>query len=351
MRVVQNNQMNIGEVDISKIVFDPKSRDDIPQILRGLQFLYTRPGHARKLFQLLESDRTASQQANGRPGMALWPILVCGVIRLDLNCDYDRLHELVNHHDTLREMLGHGTFDRSRTTTRRSRTTSACSPRNSWTRSTSWSFNAGHVLVKKKDGEALRGRCDSFVLETNVHYPTDINLLIDALRKVITLTAQWCDDLGLTDWRQHAYNVRHVKRLMRSAQNKKRSKATSAEREEQNEALIDHRASAVSEGRPSVPGQGPPDPGPDRNPGRGRPDRSGCGNQKSKGSWRTPTARLTRFIAASFWVKSSRRTKKSSRSLNPTPNGSARGKPASRWNWASRCASSKTSTNSSCTIR
>ena len=43
--------------------------------------------------------------------MALWPILVCGVIRLDLNCDYDRLHELVNHHDTLRQMLRHGTFD------------------------------------------------------------------------------------------------------------------------------------------------------------------------------------------------------------------------------------------------
>jgi hypothetical protein len=33
------------------------------------------------------------------------------VIRLDLNCDYDRLHELVNHHNTIREMLGHGAFD------------------------------------------------------------------------------------------------------------------------------------------------------------------------------------------------------------------------------------------------
>ncbi len=28
-----------------------------------------------------------------------------------MNCDYDRLHELVNHHDPLREILGHGTFD------------------------------------------------------------------------------------------------------------------------------------------------------------------------------------------------------------------------------------------------
>ena len=76
------------------------------------------------------------------------------------------------------------------------------------------------------------------MLETNVHFPTDINLLLDALRKVITLTAQWCDDLGISDWRQHAYNVSHVKRLMRTAQNKKRSKATSPERAEKNEALI-----------------------------------------------------------------------------------------------------------------
>jgi hypothetical protein len=45
MRVAQNEQMTIGEVDISNIRFDPKSRDDIPKILRGLQFIYT---HLRK---------------------------------------------------------------------------------------------------------------------------------------------------------------------------------------------------------------------------------------------------------------------------------------------------------------
>ena len=41
MRVVQHPQMNIGEVDVSKIIFDARSRDDIPKILRGLQHLYT----------------------------------------------------------------------------------------------------------------------------------------------------------------------------------------------------------------------------------------------------------------------------------------------------------------------
>ena len=36
MRVVQNIQMQIGEVDVSKVKFDLKSRNDIPKILRGL---------------------------------------------------------------------------------------------------------------------------------------------------------------------------------------------------------------------------------------------------------------------------------------------------------------------------
>jgi hypothetical protein len=76
------------------------------------------------------------------------------------------------------------------------------------------------------------------VVETDVHYPTDINLLFDAMRKVVELTAQLCEDHGLSDWRQSAYNVRHLKRLMRAAQNKKRSKAKAEQQKENNEALI-----------------------------------------------------------------------------------------------------------------
>ena len=40
--------------------------------------------------------------------MGFWKILVMGVLRLDLNCDYDRLHEWVNQHKSVRKMLGHG---------------------------------------------------------------------------------------------------------------------------------------------------------------------------------------------------------------------------------------------------
>lgn len=94
MRVVQNEQKTFGEVDISKRVFDSKSRDDMPRVLKGLQSIYTTISLRNAIFQLLES-RIASEVSKfiGRPGMSLWTILVCGKIRLDLNCDYEHLHE------------------------------------------------------------------------------------------------------------------------------------------------------------------------------------------------------------------------------------------------------------------
>ena len=244
MRVVQNEQMTIGEVDISKIAFNTKSRDDIPKILKGLQYVYTNPSLRSAIFELLQ-NKAAPKVAkdNGRPGMPLWTILVCGVIRLDLNIDYDRLHELVSEHRTLREMLGHGAFEDVRYHFQTLKDNVSLLTPELLDEINQLVVKSGHALLldcksgQEKDTPALRGRCDSFVVETDVHFPTDINLLCDAMRKTITLTAQWCEDLGMGGWRQHNYNVNHVKRAMRTAQNKKRSKAKAPEQAEKNQAL------------------------------------------------------------------------------------------------------------------
>jgi hypothetical protein len=231
--------MQIGEVDVSKVRFDLKSRDDIPKILRGLQHLYMNVPLRTELFALLEAQIAPKiDKRNGRPGMTLWSIFVCGVVRLDLNIDYDRLHELVNQHLTLREMLGHGTFDRADYHYQTLKDNVSLFTPELLDEINQRVVSSGHELVKKKESEALRGRCDSFVVETQVHYPTDINLLYDAMRKVITLTAQWCDRREVSGWRQHRYNVKHLKRLMRQAQNKKRAKAKSAEGQQKNAALV-----------------------------------------------------------------------------------------------------------------
>lgn len=163
--------------------------------------------------------------------MTLWSILVCGVLRLDLNADYDRLHELVNQHKTLREMLGHSLYDDAKQYAYQTLVdnVSLLTPE-LLDKLNQLIVEGGHALVKKGES-ALRGRCDSFVVETDVHYPTDINLLWDAMRKAITLTAHWCESRQLSDWRQYRYNLRRLKQLMRSAQNKRRGKAKAGEQQ------------------------------------------------------------------------------------------------------------------------
>ena len=70
MRVVKAEQMTVGEVDIADIVFDKKSRDDIPKVLRGLQHLYLNKPLREALFALLEAELLPKiDKALGRPGV------------------------------------------------------------------------------------------------------------------------------------------------------------------------------------------------------------------------------------------------------------------------------------------
>ena len=114
MRLVKPSQLQLGEVDIASIQFDSRSRDDIPQLLRGLQFLYANEPVREEVFEILKNLVPEEVDAQkGRPGMHLWQVLVMGTLRLNLNWDYDRLQEMVNHHHTIREMLGLGLRDES----------------------------------------------------------------------------------------------------------------------------------------------------------------------------------------------------------------------------------------------
>ena len=112
MRQVINPQLQFGEQDIAAIVLDPKSRDYIPQLLRGLQHIYTAPELRARVFAILEE--VVPMGATAKPirtlGAQAWSSgksWVLGVLRLGLNADYDRLHQLANEHKTIRQMLGH----------------------------------------------------------------------------------------------------------------------------------------------------------------------------------------------------------------------------------------------------
>jgi len=232
--------MKLGETGIADVVFDPRSRDDIPQLLRGLQYIYVTPTVRDEVFAVLEAVVPQGvDPTNGRPGMDLWKILVMGTLRLNLNCDYDRLHELVNNHRTVRQMLGHGLLDDDETyaldtvkANVRLLTPEVLDRINQVV------VKAAHRLVKNNVADPLRGRCDSFVVETDVHYPTDINVLFDAARKVIELLAVLCQFFHLTEWRQSAYQIRQLKKLFRKAQTLKRSHSKDPEKKEAQKARV-----------------------------------------------------------------------------------------------------------------
>ncbi len=54
MRLVEDTQFQLGQVPIDEIQFDPKCRDDIPAVLRGLQGLYKDETARTKIFEILE---------------------------------------------------------------------------------------------------------------------------------------------------------------------------------------------------------------------------------------------------------------------------------------------------------
>jgi len=240
MRKVVDLQMKFGQVSIANIEFDLRSRDEIPKLLQGLQQIHCNPTIREQVFKILEGiipEDTDSD--NGRPGMDLWKILVLGTLRLCCNWDYDKLMEIANNHRILRQMLGHGILDQDYNYALQTLKDNV----SLFTPEVLDKINQvvvkyGHKLVGKKDGEDLKGSCDSFVVETDVHHPTDINLLLDAIRKTIILIMRLCGQLNIGGWRQWRSNLRKIKRYFRKAQQMKRSTSKNQDKKAKRKQLI-----------------------------------------------------------------------------------------------------------------
>ena len=213
MRHVIKPHRELGDIDIAGIRIDPRSRDDIPAILTGLQHIYCDEALRARLFALLEEHLLPHVNHDlGRPGMALWQILVMGVLMQGLNCDYDRLCQFVNHHDVVRRFLGHSDIWDKRQYSQQSvvDNVSLLTPE-LLSEVGKLVVESGHRVSKKKPGGLLHGRCDSFVVETDVHYPTDVNLLCDAMRCLIRESGCAANECGLDGWRQWRYLTTTVK--------------------------------------------------------------------------------------------------------------------------------------------
>jgi transposase, IS5 family len=76
----------------------------------------------------------------------------------------------------------------------------------------------GLNLFKKKEGEAQILKTDSFVVETHVHFPTDLSLLNDSVRKALSRISYLMDNEGLNSegWRKLKSTKQRFKTLLRA---------------------------------------------------------------------------------------------------------------------------------------
>jgi len=201
-------QLALGKTPIEKVVLPARSRDELPPVLAGLQWIFQTAELNRQIFELLEKKVVGGKKATGRPGLDLWHILVLGIVRLALDCDYDRLEHLANYDGLLRQILGLSPMlsDQEKPFHYKTLSENVCHVDEELLRQiNALVVQAGRAAFKKKENgpaEPIRAKADSYVLETNVHFPTDLNLLWDAQRKCADLLGPMVQAARLGGWRK-----------------------------------------------------------------------------------------------------------------------------------------------------
>jgi len=150
--------------------------------------------------------------------MYLWTIFVLATFKLINNIDYDKLHNLCNEHLTLRQILGHSPFDFT--------IYSLQTLKDNIKLFTPEIISELNAVIVKKAHKVLGGpvvgeinaRCDSVHVPTNVHFPTDINLLLYAIRKIVVLTMKLSQDLNLKGLREGKSLIKKAKKAHRKIQ-------------------------------------------------------------------------------------------------------------------------------------
>lgn len=237
MRQVQKLQMELGEIDPRFVFIDPKNRDELTDTLIGIQHVYRDIELRRAVFEKLEGLIPEYKKGkSGRPGLTMWEALVLAVVRLSCKFDYDMLKSLADNHKLLRQMLGLGDFSDKEYALQTIRDNFYLFTDEVLGEISTLVASAGHHFLECD--EELDARADSFVVHSNVHYPTDINLLLDAMRKSIQGVAGLADELGLYGWRKAVYNAKKIRLECRELQRMKHSTSKKPEVKEKRQQQI-----------------------------------------------------------------------------------------------------------------
>jgi hypothetical protein len=214
MRRGFSDQTRLDCQAIPDVQLNLNCRDEIVPILAGLRYVYSQPQLRNEILNLVAQDvNVDSRSDTGREGLDYWHITVLASVRLGCNLDYDKLQDLAEQHRALRQIMGIG----------------------DWQDSTD--FNARRIgdnirLLKTRTVEAIshriveeayrlvpeavkKQRADSFVVETDIHYPTESSLIVDGVRKIIELCVKLNEVYDIVGWRQHEHLLKKVKQANR----------------------------------------------------------------------------------------------------------------------------------------
>ena len=214
MRKSYSTQLRLDSPPIDQVELNLGCRDAIIPVLRSLQHVYSKPDLTEKIMHIIGRDINGqTSPKRGREGMDYWHILVLAGVRLGCNYTYDQVHDLSENHIKLRAIMGIGSWDQHTEFNWRTIRDNVCRLKPQTIDEISRLFVAqGHDI----DPEAIKKlRADSFVMETNIHYPTESSLIRDGLRKILEM----CTELAVGDkilgWRQHQHLWKRVKQLAR----------------------------------------------------------------------------------------------------------------------------------------
>lgn len=224
MRKGISKQTRFDCATVENVKLNLHCRDEIIPVLRGLQLIYSSPILRNKILDLVaEAVNGETRKDCGCEGLDYWQILVLASVRLGCNLDYDKLQDLAEQHRALRQIMGIGDWDEMTNLSWRRIRDNICLLKPEIVEQISHLVvQAGHELVP----EAIHlVRADSFVVETNIHYPTESTLILDGTRKVLELCSDLAISFGLPGWRQQAHLQKLIKRIVRNIGRRARSKS------------------------------------------------------------------------------------------------------------------------------
>ena len=218
MRKAFDRQRRLDCPSVGKIVLNLNCRNETIPILRGLQHIYNTPHVRNSILNAIARDVNGESSCPARAArfeLLGNPCPRGGAVGVQLQ--YHQLQDLAENHHALRELMGIGDWESEEKDIQKfdwrriERNVNLLRPE-TIDKINQAIIDEGHRLEPKA---AEKVRADSFVVETNIHYPTDSGLIRDGLWKVLAIAASLAGLFGLEGWRQYKHLKRKAKRLVR----------------------------------------------------------------------------------------------------------------------------------------